>query len=411
MPQVAPYLKPDGKRGPAKSDKPDRDALNMPKLPVAGFLRRFGALLFDLIFLYTVLRILTSAMPGPFFALGDWAPKVGSLIFIAYFTIGNGPFGAKFFGKGRTLGKFLTGIRVTDYAGNPPSLPQSFLRTLLLFPLLVTSYWIAPLLLDEGSFIHNKIGEVFGGYLLISLFFATLLTIIFNPFKQGLHDYFVRTLVRPAAAPAPTFSELTETIGQGWKKYQMQPVISGIVTLVLIWGAFLVLTWPGRTPAERIARYEREYLLPQEAGLPELKMSGVGIAPPEGEPMDPEVIQALRADLMDEASSSTLAIGINLIRQGEGPLTEAERLKAEGLARTYYDEILRTHTFAEIFPYLLGSDDPNKPPRFQLTNSRERPIRLRLFIMQEINLIFPYQHRKADEVAVDFPPLGKVVAQ
>lgn len=403
MPQVSPYLKPEStpRRG-GPPGAPERDALNMTKLPVAGFWRRFGALLFDLLAIYLVLRVLTSLVPEPFFALGSWGPKVGSLLLIAYFTLGNGPVG-----KGRTLGKFLTGIRTTDYAGNVPSLPQALLRTLLLFPILVLDYWITPLVLEEGNFIHIKIDEMLSGFLMIALFFGMVLTIVFNPFKQGLHDYLVRTLVRPVAAPQPPFADLCALVGERWRRFQIQPIISGTVTFGLIWGAFLVLTWPGRVPPERIERIHREYQLMEQAGLPGMRFGGVMLQPPEGDIHDFHVQTAFLTEVEDEASTSPLGIGLYLHRQGQGPLSDPDREKAEVFARRYYAEILRSRSLEEIFPSMLGSDTPNKPPRFQLTNPRSRPIRIRLHVFQGINIVFFYEQKEVDEIVVDFPPLGE----
>ncbi|MBI5155172.1 hypothetical protein HZA57_08040, partial [Candidatus Poribacteria bacterium] len=74
MTQVSPFLKPPAaapvRGGP---DTIERDALRVPKLPVAGFWRRLGALAFDLIMIYTFFRIRAAAFAKPLLELGETA--------------------------------------------------------------------------------------------------------------------------------------------------------------------------------------------------------------------------------------------------------------------------------------------------------------------------------------------------
>ena len=403
MPQIAPYLPPHGSKGRGVSSAPsDRDALNLPKLPVAGFWRRLGAFLFDLLLIWTTFRLLTTVAPQVFYAMGSWTPKVGSLAIILYFTLGNGPAG-----KGRTVGKFLTAIRTTDYAGNPPTFPQALLRTLLLLPILVLLYWISPRVLDDGNFMHTKIREMVSGYLMVSLFFATVLTIVFNPFKQGLHDYLVKTLVRPVAAPQLPFADLCGMVGERWKRYQRHPVISGTVTLVLIWAAFLIMTWPSRVTPEMIERFEVERSLMKQAEVPGAEFGGMSPGALEGSMFDAEVRRAFYADINDESSTATLGLVLFVSRYVPGPLDESSREKTRQFAQDYYDVILRNYTFAQLFPS-AEAGDPGEPPRFRITNFRQRPITVQVLIFEKIDLVFPYQQKEADRVEVDFPPLGEL---
>src|SRR5690606_8130590 len=148
--QLAPLLKPPtpgkssgggGGDGPAARE---RDALNMPILPVTGFFRRMGAMTFDFLLLYTVQRILAGLLKDSILAAPQASWFIAGLLGFLYFALGDGPVG-----KGRTVGKLLVGIRVTTLDGNVPTLLQALIRTAALYPIFLTSRLINPWAFDD----------------------------------------------------------------------------------------------------------------------------------------------------------------------------------------------------------------------------------------------------------------------
>ena len=158
-----------------------------------GFFARIFALVID----YCILAGPLFALGYLFFdfavALGNWGRVVGLIVGGLYFTLLNGrP------GNGQTPGKRLMRLRVIGPDGQPPALPQSSGRTLvLLAPLLLngldytidgTPMWLIPLL---GVLI-------FGGWLGLTYYY------LFNiRSRRVLHDYLFQTEVVWKDLPTP----------------------------------------------------------------------------------------------------------------------------------------------------------------------------------------------------------------
>ena len=91
---------------------PRRGFLNMPRLPVSGFLIRLVAFIFDLLVVIAAIHLFSKSFPDFFWMLGANAGYVSAGFTFAYFALFNGPFG-----KGQTIGKMVLGITVTDLDG------------------------------------------------------------------------------------------------------------------------------------------------------------------------------------------------------------------------------------------------------------------------------------------------------
>lgn len=268
--QLAPLLKPQaparssgGGAGEAPSG-PERDALNMPILHVAGFFRRMGAMTFDFLLLYTVQRVLAGMLKEPILANPEAAWFIAGLLGFAYFALGDGPVG-----KGRTVGKFLVGIRVTTLDGGVPTLLQAAIRNALLFPAIIISRCVNPWAFDSSTFFGTQMSLILTVYLMASLFIANVFAMIFNPFKMGLHDYVARTLVRPSASGQESFAALCERVGGDWRRQYLQPQLMGAGTLLIVFGYLLFTQWPTQLDAPRQQKFQVERALVAEAGFPQ----------------------------------------------------------------------------------------------------------------------------------------------
>lgn len=222
--------------------------LNMPRLPVSGLGIRILAILVDLICIVMFLHLLSRVIPGFFWTLGASSPFVTGFLTFLYFILLNGKLG-----KGRTLGKMLVGIRVTDYDGNPPTMRQSIIRTVILFPMFVATPLLVLLIGHSRGAYLDYFAFMVKNAPFFALLLANVVSIPFNPFKQGLHDFFATTMVRPGRRveePVLAFSEMTERVGHSWIKFHRQPQYSAGIAFLLILALLGFVRYPGRTDPE-----------------------------------------------------------------------------------------------------------------------------------------------------------------
>ncbi len=245
--------------------------LRMPALPVSGFLVRFLALILDLILILSGIHLLKSSMPDLFRSLGEWAPFATSAIAFFYFVLLNGPYG-----KGRTIGKMLLKIEVTDLDGSYPSIRQSVMRTFILFPIFFTAPLADAIFGEPNSIMHEYFKYCLRNPLTFAVLIGTAISLPFNPFKQGLHDFFSGTLVRPIRHPdetRQTFDEMRESVGHSWLKFYRQPQYSAGVTVVLILVLILGMSFPGQWPVHYKEAKENYYSIKDESPFPSAHLS------------------------------------------------------------------------------------------------------------------------------------------
>ncbi|MCP5116178.1 MAG: RDD family protein, partial [bacterium] len=149
-------------------------------------------------------------------SLGGWGRVAGLLVAVVYF----GLFNSSITG-GRTAGKYLAGIRVSDQSGIPIGLPRSLLRSSALVLLL----WSPSALWSTWPFsaLGATVESVRSALSLVSV----LLVLFWRPSRQGLHDLVARSWVVSDDAPQPS---VLPTVAR------KQLVIAGAtgVTLVLL---------------------------------------------------------------------------------------------------------------------------------------------------------------------------------
>lgn len=168
-----------------------------PDRRIAGFWRRIGALVIDLIMLGIVGMILGALLFDTFARMGAYARLIGFAIALAYFGICNSRIGG-----GQTFGKRWLGLRVVDAHDQLLSLPRSLLRYVVLgIPFFANGLPMSPQFAMSSPFDYLLALVVFGGM------FSIVYLYIFNRrTRQSLHDLVVGSYVEridPATQPAP----------------------------------------------------------------------------------------------------------------------------------------------------------------------------------------------------------------
>lgn len=388
MTQVAPFLKPPKDSAAA----PERDALNVVRLPLAGFLRRLGAFLMDAIMLYAVARSAAAVAGDAFLRLGHFQDAFGVVAAGLYFALGNGPVG-----KGRTIGKALVGIRTTTKDGAVPSFARALARTAVLFPGFVVAGVLYPIAASQDPMSRTSIFLNFVPLVvLFATFVACVFSIVFNPFRQGLHDFAAGTVVRPANAPNLSFAEICEMVGGNWTRLLRQAQVTGWATFVLVCGAIATLLAKGAGDLPESVRskerIEREILA--EAGLTgQADFFGPNIAKTAREITEADIL-----DLYDPASTKELKL--NLVLGSMRPWIDGPDLeeKFKALANAYQRRVV-----GEIPADVLFRPGPDGKAA---TNLRARPLRLGVAASSYVRLAFvTVRDIRVREIEFTLPPL------
>ena len=176
------------------------DALHGEEAPareIAGFWRRLGAFVIDVIVLGIAGMILGSLLFDTFARMGAYARLIGFAVALAYFGVMNSRIGG-----GQTLGKRWLGVRVVDAHDQLLSLPRALLRyTVLGIPFFANGLPVDPQMAMATTLGYLLALVVFGGILVIAYLY------VFNRrTRQSLHDLVVGSYVERfegAARPVP----------------------------------------------------------------------------------------------------------------------------------------------------------------------------------------------------------------
>lgn len=165
---------------------------------IAGFWRRLGAFLIDLLMLSVPLLIFGFALRDLAYSLGPWGRIVGYGVLLLYWGCFNSRLGG-----GQTVGKRCLEARVVDGHGACLSPGKAMLRALILLPIGLLNGWAVPLLENPIAAVIATTA-VFGGGL--SLLYAMLFN---RRTRQGIHDlivgsYVVKTIPKPGTIAART---------------------------------------------------------------------------------------------------------------------------------------------------------------------------------------------------------------
>lgn len=403
MAQISPFLppikqsgtKPAPGGGGASGDLP-QDNMGRPMVPIAGFWRRLGAFILDMVALFFFFRFSTLLAGDALLALGDVATYTAALLAYLYFALGDGPVG-----KGRTLGKFLVGIRTTSLDGNVPRLSQGLVRALLLLPWLPVNYLLVPLVFDLETLAGQLAKAVLPIYIFgLAYWIGLAFAVIFNPFRQGLHDFAAKTMVRPAVAPSMTFDELTGLVGENWRRFYIQSQINGAIPFLLLSVLFVFLFWPSRTLKESsLYEFDADRRALATAGLDIIDTATMIRPVRELEDMTREETDAFLASLIDDGSTATLRIQITASRNGAWPEDDDTlRAKGEAFLDAYHDEI-----FVQIDPSTVYQNPTSQAP--SVTNLRHRPMLFELEFKEYVVLFYPYLNSVRLSITREFPPI------
>lgn len=379
MTEINPMLKPE--KGVRPEGGTPRDGMNIPVAGVAGFWRRLGAFLLDLLAIYALTRVVGSVFREPLLAVGEPLAAIFFLHFLAYFILAD----SALLG-GRTLGKLLAGIKTIQYDGRPPSILKSALRySLLLGPLFAINI-VIPLLSDPTSYKGYMLPKAIFGGLAVAFFVATTFAISFNPFKQGLHDYVAKTLVVPASS-GTTFEGVTERVGLGWQRYQKHSQIMGFVTFLLIGGYISFYTL--RSPSDYDAWvHDTRVSILEEAGVDQYtfqeRVTALSFDP--ANPNNPELsadIEELRLAFRDPESTAPLKMLFEVYSPGKLP-DDPRVLKESGeiLANRYHEKIVGEWTNPTIE---LTEEQQTRA----LGNIENRPIVYQVAFYEAVQMMVP----------------------
>lgn len=413
MPQVNPYLKPI-KQAPSGGDDAGRPGAGgarlepaevKPRPPVAGFWRRLGALLFDLLLAYGVFRVLGGVLHDQLVHLGRWGGTLGAVLFFGYRVACHGPLG-----NGRTLGKMLVGLRVTDLEGNTIGFGRALAREALVFPGAFFAYFLAPVILDRNEYTHHVIGITLSVLSMVALFLGNALCLGFNPFKQGLHDHAMGTLVRPSAAPPMGWAEMREVVGDSWRRYYKQAPLNGLMTFLLIFAALGALfTLPLMRDKVQRGMYESLTAITADSFPGGNTMISMGrMFPPEADVENPEMIsreqlEAFHASLADPASQDPVKLEVFFDRYGAWGDND------EQLEETIARVLLRVRD--DVIGEMPKPSDPRAADFHRLLLSR--PVIFAPVLREQVKLFFfPVAHTKIVAIyEFSYPPINPEAAR
>jgi hypothetical protein len=196
--------------------------------------------------------------------------------------------------------------------------------------------------------------------------------------------------------------------GPTWPRYHRHALISGVVTLVLIWGMMVaVLTVPQLKSPQAANIHAARWSFVEGTPLEAADDVALGIYPmtqPGAQPTR-ETLAEFQLALTDADSTQTLPVQVTAVRYGTWDLDAATReAEAERLAARYHRDLFGTFELEEIFPYRGGD----------ITNPRQRPIDITVRF-EEVGLLFfpPPVVRTVGDTAhtYSFPPLDSPVTE
>jgi uncharacterized RDD family membrane protein YckC len=157
-----------------------------PALDIAGFWRRIGAFVIDVLILGMAGLIVGFFLFDDFARLGAFGRLLGFVIALGYFGFCN----SNFFG-GQTLGKKMLGLRVADANGQLISLPRSLLR----YTVLGVPYFLNGLPLNPQAVMSSWLSYLLA-VIVFGVGFSIFYLYIFNRrTRQSLHDLAVGSYV------------------------------------------------------------------------------------------------------------------------------------------------------------------------------------------------------------------------
>jgi len=156
---------------------------------VVGFWMRLLSDSLDAIFLAAFGFLLSIPFGGLFYQMGEKGLWLGLIISFLYTGILQSSIG-----QGQSLAKKFLKIQVLRLDGSFLSLPQSFLRYLII-SLIYYNQWIGMGLLSLFPALNISIFQTLYSVVILFLLISTVILVAFHPLKRGLHDMLVGSIV------------------------------------------------------------------------------------------------------------------------------------------------------------------------------------------------------------------------
>lgn len=163
--------------------------------------KRAVAISFDFLIIALAASLLSFVFGDVYSRMGTWGSIIGTIFSVLYFGILNSSIG-----QGQTIGKRMLNLRVTHYNGTYLSFHQAAARFSIHWLFFINQHLITRL---PGGYYIVVIG--------IGLFFASLIIMLFNKEKVGLHDMICDSIVVNSKEAGQTANRPIATFNLGQK--------------------------------------------------------------------------------------------------------------------------------------------------------------------------------------------------
>ena len=228
--------------------------------PICNFWIRLLALLIDIIIIGTFGVLLGFLFLDFFASIGIWGRLFGFGVYLCYYGLLN-----SVIGKGQTIGKKLTRIRVINKKGGCISIPRSLQRSVIVG---------LPYFLNGAAFSRSISESIIGLLILLIIFgggFSIIYLYVFNrKTRQSLHDLFCGTyVVKARTTGAPSVNSV-------WRLHYIICIVFTLLVLI-----FAIMIVPRFIPeSEFIDRLYRR--LSQRENVSQVGVSLVTVYGPKG---------------------------------------------------------------------------------------------------------------------------------
>lgn len=331
---------------PVESAAPPRRVAHglIPHIPsLAGFWARFFALVLDIVFLHYFFRFCAWGL-GELVFRDERITAAGSMfVFLYYFASLNGPQGG-----GATIGKAILRLRTSTLDGGVPTWSQSLARTLLFFPFVLTFHGLSAAIPEMPEGTLPRFGALaVTAVLAVALLTANSVAAGFNPFKQGMHDFWAGTVVRHRSEVPLDFEGMKGALGPNWMRHHVQPQYSARITFALVFAGISALLWPLASGSQLPLPPPAQPLLERLPSLAGARLGATHLM--WGSVLtDPAVDRAATTGTIEraieESADRTPRIEFELNRRSAWPVApESPELRrdAEKFARGYFEELAR----------------------------------------------------------------------
>jgi uncharacterized RDD family membrane protein YckC len=192
---------------PSPMAAPAAGGTPLTQVAYAGFWQRAVAVVIDSLLLYAAYEVVASTglvrsgfssgtlQDGNTDAPGLLASLVPTIVSAGYFIVLNG--------RGATLGKRLTGIRVVDRSGNVPGLRRSAIRHII--PLAAALVWVGASLtvaVGDAEPLTGGLGPILIAFAGFQIVLIDGLSMLWSERRQAFHDRMAGTFVMQRASEA-----------------------------------------------------------------------------------------------------------------------------------------------------------------------------------------------------------------